>query len=363
MISVSFRGSGYTNYQTNTRIKDNKVKYEHIEQHNRNQKQKKSKLFKILAPVALASIIGLGNINSCSERISDSDVINGTTIEYINVEKETRDSISKPLFILKSKLNKNNDFLKDVDINIVKNYKDLDDSHSFKTYLKSGNINYNEKAISFYSDNKLKKMIVVQEKAHDNYGDKLMALDVNGQISSIPSMRMSLMHEVGHQFDEYFGHDHNSKFAKDWDNLMYKKELDSENNPYSFDLDNNENIIYKTYNKKSGLSDSKEFKEAMLKDLRHIAKLKEMKTRTDSIPCSIDYFTPKIDYKKPITTQHVESADDARAEAYANLFSYAIGENDGDKNYFLNAFSNSYKVVCKDIEKYLGKSIIPSDNW
>ena len=43
---------------------------------------------------------------------------------------------------------------------------------------------------------------------------------------------------------------------------------------------------------------------------------------------------------------------------YANLFSYAVGENDGDKDEFLDNFKNSYTIVRSDIEKYLDNVVL-----
>ena len=39
------------------------------------------------------------------------------------------------------------------------------------------------------------------------------------------------MHEVGHQFDYYFGHDHNADFAVKWDSIMAVKEQTSRFEP------------------------------------------------------------------------------------------------------------------------------------
>ena len=55
-----------------------------------------------------------------------------------------------------------------------------------------------------------------------------------------------------------------------------------------------------------------------------------------------------------ITLERVDGLDARRSETYAELFSYAVGEDNGDKEAFLSNFSNSYKIVKRDIEKYLG---------
>ena len=46
----------------------------------------------------------------------------------------------------------------------------------------------------------------------------------------------------------------------------------------------------------------------------------------------------------PETTEEiVETKDALRSEVYANLFSYGIGENNGDKDAFISNFANSWE--------------------
>ncbi|MBR1521456.1 MAG: hypothetical protein IJ635_09490 [Bacteroidaceae bacterium] len=293
-------------------------------------------------------------VSSCSSepRVSGMEYIGTTKIEYINIKQETRDSISVTLKRFMARLNDKNHFLNGTEIDIVKTYDDLDDMHSFKTFLRKGDdVLYNERGTSFYSDNKIDRIIVVRE---DSYGwsDKLIngTSDLGIGYSVIPSIRQTLMHEVGHLFDEYFGHDHNAVFAKEWDSLMWEKEKDETLNPYLFDLADAEEEMYSTYKKRSGLSDTQEFKEAYLKDLKFLAKLKE--TSPDEMPVNWEYYTQEVDWKH-LNSKTVENVDQARTETYANAFSYAVGEIDGGKNFFVSGFKNSYKVVMKDIEKYL----------
>jgi len=315
--------------------------------------KKNNNIFKKYIPLILSGILTLGGMSSCSEeKVSDTSSVDGMKIEYVNVNPETRDQIATPLITLKSKLTPQNDFLEGVDVNIAGMYSDLDDSHSFKTFIKNDTGTENERGTSFYSDKNIKRIIVVQEGAHDTWGEKLLGMSAgDGSYSALPAMRHTLMHEVGHQFDEYFGHDHNAKFALQRDSIIGAKEKDPKSNPYSFSYTIKEKDPLDKYDLYGGLSDKKEFKKAFLEDLKHIASV--MKNNPDHVACNIDYYAQGIDFNKPITMAIVQDAEDARCESYANLFAYAIGENDGDKEDFVENFKNSYKVVQKDIQKYL----------
>ena len=318
--------------------------------------KKSNNFLKKYIPLILSGILTLAGISSCSEeKVSDTSNVDGMKIEYVNVSPETRDQIAAPLITLKSKLTPENDFLKGVDVNIARMYSDLDDSHSFKTFIKNDTDTENERGTSFYSDNNIKRIIVVQEGAHDTWGEKLLGMSAgDGSYSALPAMRHTLMHEVGHQFDEYFGHDHNAKFALQRDSIIGAKEKDPKSNPYSFSYTMKEKGPLDKYDLYGGLSDKKEFKKAFLEDLKHIASV--MKNNPDHVACNIDYYAQGIDFNKPITMAIVQDAEDARCESYANLFAYAIGQNDGDKEDFVENFKNSYKVVQKDIQKYLNIS-------
>ena len=297
----------------------------------------------------MAGLLALGGMNACSDgtRVSGTENFDNTEIEYFNVKQETKDSIAVPLLTLKSKLNNDNDFLDGVTVNIAGSYDDLDDSHSFKTFLKGTDGTDGEKGTSFYSDGKIPRIIIIQEDAHNTLGDKLLS----GSLSSMPVLRHSLMHEVGHQFDEYFGHNHNADFAQKWDSIMYSKEKTPHQNPYEFDLTQEDKDAYIDYNWNAGLSDSKEFVKAFEKDLKYIKRLKEH--GASNIACNWQYYTQGVDLSEPVNEEVSELADGARAETYANLFAYVIGEDDGDKSYFLDSFKNSYQVVKNDVAKYL----------
>ena len=92
-----------------------------------------------------------------------------------------------------------------------------------------------DKGCSFYSDKKLPRRIVIQKGAQ-GISDKVFYKSVTGQYTALPSMRQSLIHEVGHQFDQYFGHDHNADFALKWDSIVESKAIDPNMSPYTLEV-------------------------------------------------------------------------------------------------------------------------------
>lgn len=293
----------------------------------------------------------LGGIGSCSsapeQRFTGNEVNDGIKVEYYDIQQETRDSVMKPLYELKSKLNANNDFLGDVNVYIAKSTDNLPLGTSFTEDVKK-NAGRNLKGRSFYSDALLPKTIFIQEDIHK---DHVIYDKKTKKQTIIPAMRQTLMHETGHQFDNYFGHDHSADFASKYDSLLYEKERSLYENPYDFNIKTAEDSkIVKEYINNSGLSDKEEFKRAVWKDVSNI---RMIPANSGELPENIKYYINSFDFSKPITSRDVEAADCARGEIYANLFSYAVGQDEGEKDKFIKCFKNSYKIVKSDVKKYL----------
>lgn len=298
----------------------------------------------------LLTLAGVASCENSQPRVYDSEKLGDLSVNYFNVEKETRDSILTPLVTLKSKLTPENNFLNNLEIDITKSYEDLDDGNSFRKFLKSEGDVELDKGCSFYSDKNLKKRIVIQEGAH-GASDKALYASVTGEYTALPSMRQSLMHEVGHQFDQFFGHDHNAPFAKKWDSIIAQKEKNPNMSAYDLEVLPKDKDARVEYFWNSAMSDKPKFQEAILKDFEHIARLKN--ENSSHLACNIEYYTDGVDFSKKITPEVVDLAESARTEVYANLFSYAMGQNDGDKTDFLDNFKHSYEVVKKDIKNKL----------
>ncbi|MCR5266438.1 MAG: hypothetical protein K6E29_07585 [Cyanobacteria bacterium RUI128] len=303
--------------------------------------------FKKMMPYIFGGLIAIGGISACSDspeqRFTGNEVNNGIRIEYNDIQKETKDSLMKPVYDLKSKLHHGNDFLEGLDVYVAKSTYNLWTYNSFAQEIKK-NGGSNLKGRSFYSDSLLPKMIFIQEDAHQRYADSQKS-------AKIGAMRQTLMHEVGHQFDNYFGHDHQAEFAQKYDSLMDAKERDMYESPHSFNVKTQEEYkILTDYLTNGSLSDDKKFQKAVWKDINNI-RIKF--PYSGVLPENMEYYVKSFDLTKPVTPKDVAMADVARGEIYANLFSYAVGQDEGDKEKFIKYFKNSYKVVRSDIAKYL----------
>lgn len=308
-----------------------------------------NKFMRALRNYILAGTLLLGTTKCVSPNTYSSvQNIDGVKVECFDVKKETMDSALTPLFALKSQLNKDNDFLDGVNIDIAKKYSSLDDANSFRKYLKENNSASRVRGSSFYSDTKLPRRIAIQESSHKNA--KLLNLIKNGEYSSIDAIRQTVMHEAGHLFDQYFGHNHNAKFAKKWDEIQEQMEKNNDN-PYCNPQDSESLKAQILFEWNNSLSDKSEFQQAMLKDLEYIANLK--KHNKDALAANIDYYTATVNFDKEITPHVVDLINYERSEVYANLFSFALGQDDGDKERFVDNFKNSYEVVKKDINNIL----------
>lgn len=341
----------YSYYKNNQLVNSTKNK-EKANITNFGKKNTQGKQLKInnIRNIILGGILAL-NLPQCIpiERYSKVEERENIKIEYFNVKKETMDSITEPLFELKAKLTPKNDFLSGISIDVAKKYEDLDDNDSFRRYIKERKYNRNNKGCSFYSDRLLQRKIAIQEAGHRD--DQIINAIKNNNYSAIPFLHQTLMHEVGHQFDEYFGHNHNAQYAKKWDSIMAKYENDSTLNPYVTPEKLDEKKAMVLYDWNNTLSDKKEFQNAILKDIRYIATLNQQDK--DMLAKNIEYYLEHIDLKKEITEETIDLLNKNRSEVYANLFSYALGEDDGEKAKFTENFKNSYEIVKKDIKKYL----------
>ena len=290
----------------------------------------------------LLALIGV-SCGGSSNRQNGKYDYDGISVEFTEVQPATKDSVLMPIIDLKSKLTDKNDFLNNLKIDVIRSFRAIDgEKDSFKGYLRENHSFPDVKGMSFYSDNKLEKRIAIQERAHKN----------EENVSSIEAMQQSLMHEVGHQFDNYFGHDHNADFALQWDSLQHSKSLSEDVTQYDFySYTKEEQNIDKKYNSQNELSDRREFKEAFLKDLINVKQM--LKNSPEQLPKNIDYYIDGFDLNKTLTLDMLEGDVLNCSEVYANTFSYLMNTNEGDKEAFLRAFPNCKKIVQKDIVKFL----------
>ena len=107
-----------------------------------------------------------------------------------------------------------------------------------------------------------------------------------------------------------------------------------------------------TFQKNKDLSDSSEFKKAWKQDAQNLGK----RSLSNFLfkKCHIDYYVFDVDITDGVTDDEVEEADSHRSEIFAQLFSYAMGEDDGQKKAIVEKYSNCYRMVKLYIKKYLG---------
>ena len=269
----------------------------------------------------------------------------GIHTEYHNVSQEIKDSLMKPVYVLKSKLNKSNDFISGIQIDVAHSLKNITPKDDWQEYVKANESDNDFMGTSFYSDSKLKKRIAIQEISHRGYA----TIDKNsGKLTVLPAMRHTLMHETGHHFDNFFGHDHNSKLALQWDSVLYAKEKNPFTSPYDFEMNIKDEQIDSMNVLCNDLSDKTEYKKAFLKDFNNLKNIPKNK-----LPKDIEYYTSDFNIMKVMKESDLNEADYIRSEVYANLFAYAMGENDGNKEKFVKSFANCNRVVKKDIAKFL----------
>ena len=112
-------------------------------------------------------------------------------------------------------------------------------------------------------------------------------------------------------------------------------------------MSNEEEQQLDTYLDNNGLSDSKMFKEAVLKDIQHVD---IRKVNLDIKYLIGRFFDRGLDIIP--TMDDVQKGDYSRGEVFAQLFAHATGAQDSNKEKMLKMFPNTYKVVKNFISQY-----------
>ena len=295
------------------------------------------KLLAVLLPLSILKCAS--NIES---RVDGNFQGENYRVEFFDVKSGTKNHIVSSLKDFEEKAT-NIDFLDGTTIDITNEHEDLDNGDAFRRYLKQQGYAPTVHGSSFYSDGVISKKICVQEAAHDDN-------KING--SSLESIDFTLMHELGHQFDKYYGHDRNADFVKERETMLARYAGQDSLSIYKLPTNEKDLETEINYLQNSGMSDKTNFQDAFLKDLKDIAEIK--KQGTGKLARNIDYFIKKVNFNKEINEKVVSNLDGTRSEVYANLFSYAVGKNDGDKETFTQNFKYSYEVVKKDVSEKIG---------
>lgn len=252
------------------------------------------------------------------------------------VDSKYRDSVKETITDFQKKIKRNRNFLNNFTFHICGSYGDLNKNSNLTKYVSE-----NSKDFEFTGGmttprigNNGKKEIILRTTNISIFGIKS-----NKALSDISQ---ATMHELGHQFDDYFGN---------LDPLL-KKEV--EKLPLGTDDEGTEaqQKLYNKYLHEKDLSDSKEFKTAWKKDAQNLGKSNLsnylFKHR------HLDYYVWDVNIEDGVTDEEVEEADESRSEIFAQLFSYALGQDDGQKDAITEKYPNCYKQVKSYIEQHFG---------
>ena len=190
------------------------------------------------------------------------------------------------------------------------------------------------------TDDLERKEIFIQESA--------FLFDKVSNIFSFPpsftakkEIEQATMHELGHLYDSYGGdkelHSEHQKLI----NKYYGKS-DSEINL----LPSEEKFLEK-YRKNNGYSDKKEFKQALEKDLQSLNL--DFRIRYKYGYLLGEFYNRGLDVIPNM--KDIDVADASRMEIFAQMFSYAMGTDDGNKADFIKLFPNTYNIVNKYINE------------
>lgn len=255
------------------------------------------------------------------------------------VDDSTKESVKEALKNAAKKI-KNKELFDNLNIHVASDFSNLPDNASeLSKYLKEKqSLFYATKGITI--DDLERKEIFIQESAFlidkiSNIFSFSPRFNANKEIINVT------MHELGHQYDYLGGdkdlHSEHQKLI----NKYYGKD-DSE-----ISILPSEEKFMEIYNKNNGYSDKKEFKQALEKDLKSLE-------LTYSVKSKFGYFLAEF-YNRGLeispNMKDIDSADASRKEMFAQAFSYAMDTDDGNKDYFIELFPNTYEVVKKYIDK------------
>lgn len=243
------------------------------------------------------------------------------------------------------KSNTNNDFFNDINIFVTKdlNKDSLKRVHN-KTLAEYLDFNYLTNALAINPMMNSGKNEIFIKTEHKTLG--VFKSNINKD-----ELRHYTTHELGHLFDYYFGENHDNNIVKKLSDLKSVEEDDEYAKMW-------EKLLIE-YESKCHLSDTDEFKNAWKKDVENLGKLKFLQRKYQEFV--LQYSNPinysKIDITDGISDEEMILSETDRMETFAQLFSYALGnEAPGieDEEFTKNIFKNTYTVVKKYIENFLG---------
>ena len=254
---------------------------------------------------------------------------------YQNVTEESRNTVKTTVQNFKGKIKNNKNFLRGYTFHTVTSYKDLEPESELTKYVKENSDDFFATGGMTTSvlSNKGKKEIIINV---NNYG--ITSIWSDNKSSS--DISQAILHEIGHQFDDWFGQCDNDLSEK-------VKQL-----PICTSTEEDDKVM-EEYLMTKDLSDTADFKKAWKKDAENLSKDMSLLGRLfNKIP--FEYTPYDIDITDGVTDKEVELSNNSRSEIFAQLFSYALGEDDGKKDVITEKYKNSYNVVKAYIKTYLG---------
>lgn len=256
-----------------------------------------------------------------------------------DVTAKQKQAVKSAVVDLKDKTKKNRAFFINLHMNVCNNRNDLKEHTSFSRYIKQQDLD-NDNVIGVATfplyNNGVKEIIIKTENSNSGF------LGCFKKDWSYNTIYESTLHELGHEFDDYFGQR----------NPEVENEYKSLNANYQKPQDELAKIIDRT----TGLRNSEEFKEAWRKDVNKIGQ--KTKKEQEKLGYIKPDFYSKIDISDGVNDIELEEAEMDRGEAFAQLFAYALSGDKNieiyDKSTILKSYPNAFAVVKSYITKFFG---------
>lgn len=260
-------------------------------------------------------------------------------IKYVSdVNQDSKAIIENCCSDLVNKSSKNIDFFSKINIFVDKRFG--------KKCLK--NVNNKDYFIEFSSSSRSANGLFVPPGLNNGSLDVFIRTNRGSKKIKYNDLNFNVTHEVAHAFDYYFGENHDDKTIEILSNFKNYSGDDKEF------LELQENYLNTCY-----LSDTEEFKEAWKTDVEKLGQLNSSQRKQTEK--RLGYINPtnysKIDITDGVDEEEMTLADTDRMETFAQLFSFALGNEApclGDATVAKEVFSNTYEVVKKYMNKFLG---------
>lgn len=255
------------------------------------------------------------------------------------VDKENKEAVKKSLKTAVEKLQPA--IFKGLSIHVASDFSNLDEHNDLSSDLLKNESKYSN-LNGITTTNPFDKEIYIQESSF--FTKKVFNLFTKFSFKAKSEIEQSTMHEIGHQVNLFGGED----FYKKGYSELIKKVKDDNN----YELSKEENCFFNEYWNHNEYSDKEEYKQALYEDLQTI-KIKDYNE-------DFYYYVSEFYDKNNIPTKEdVEKSDYCRGEIFAQLFSYVMETDDGNKKKFIKLFPKTYKIVADCVNKLSKK---PSTN-